>query len=101
MRLGLSRLVNVTDHRLTPEERRSLRKGIPIDVDGLERYLAARPDEREFVLELLRDRPIPKAEPAPDGRERVIDIAPGPRTMPTTNREVQALWDAIFARDNR
>lgn len=91
----------MTDHRLTPEERRRLRKGIPTDVDGLERYLAARPDEREFVLELLRDRPIPRAEPAPDGRERIIDIAPSPSTMRTTDREVQALWEAIFTRDNR
>ena len=89
------------DVHLTPEERRRLRNGIPIDVEALERYLAAVPDNREFVLELLRERPLPQVQASPDGRERVVDIAPGPGTVRTTDARIQALWEAIFARDNR
>jgi len=91
----------MVEYHLTRDERRSLRRGIPIDVDALERYLAAVPDNRDFVLELLRERPLPDVEPLPDGRERVVDIAPGPRTLRITDAKIQALWEAIFARDNR
>jgi hypothetical protein len=54
-----------------------------------------------LALQILREKPPPELEMHADDRERVVDIAPGPRTLRTTDPEVQALWEAIFARDNR